>query len=35
MLLNGQPLNRFYLTHSDITNGGKLVFVMGEKPKKK
>lgn len=35
MLLNGQPLNRLYLTHSDFTNGGKLVFVMGEKPKKK
>lgn len=35
MLLNGQPLNRLYLTHSDITDGGKLVFVMGEKPKKK
>lgn len=35
MVLNGQPLNRLYLTHSDITNGGKLVFVMGEKAKKK
>ncbi|MDF2189802.1 GH92 family glycosyl hydrolase [Paraflavitalea sp. CAU 1676] len=35
MILNGQPLNRLFLTHSDITNGGKLVFVMGEKPKKK
>jgi predicted alpha-1,2-mannosidase len=35
MILNGQPLNRFYLTHEDITNGGKLVFVMGEKAKKK
>lgn len=35
MLLNGQPLNRLYLTHSDIVNGGKLVFVMGEKPRKK
>lgn len=35
MILNGQPLNRLYLTHSDITDGGKLVFVMGEKPKKK
>lgn len=35
MLLNGQPLNRLYLTHSDILNGGKLVFVMSDKPKKK
>lgn len=35
MILNGQPLNRLYLTHEDITNGGKLVFVMGEKAKKK
>lgn len=35
MVLNGQPLNRLYLTHGDITSGGKLVFVMGEKPKKK
>jgi len=35
MILNGQPLNRLYLTHGDITSGGKLVFVMGEKPKKK
>jgi predicted alpha-1,2-mannosidase len=34
-LLNGQPLNRFYLTHSDIIKGGKLVFVMGDKPRKK
>jgi putative alpha-1,2-mannosidase len=34
MMLNGQPLNRLFLTHSDITNGGKLLFVMGEKPKK-
>ena len=35
MILNGQPLTQLYLTHSDITSGGKLVFVMGEKPKKK
>lgn len=35
MLLNGQPLDRYYLTHSDILEGGKLVFVMGAKPKKK
>jgi predicted alpha-1,2-mannosidase len=30
--LNGQALNRAYIGHSDIVNGGELVFVMGEKP---
>lgn len=35
MLLNGQPLNRLYITHSEILNGGKLVFVMSDKPRKK
>ena len=29
--LNGQKLNRRYLTHADITNGGKLVFFMDDK----
>ncbi len=32
--LNGKPLGRLYLTHSEIQEGGKLVFVMGPKPKK-
>jgi predicted alpha-1,2-mannosidase len=35
LLLNGQPLNRLYITHSEILNGGKLIFVMSDKPKKK
>jgi predicted alpha-1,2-mannosidase len=35
MLLNGQPLNRLFITHSEILSGGKLVFVMSDKPKKK
>ncbi|RFM29462.1 GH92 family glycosyl hydrolase [Deminuibacter soli] len=35
VLLNGQPLNRLYITHSEIMNGGKLVFVMSTKPVKK
>jgi putative alpha-1,2-mannosidase len=26
--LNGKPLNRLYITHSEIMNGGKLVFYM-------
>lgn len=30
--LNGQVLNRRYLTHSEITNGGELKLVMGNKP---
>ena len=29
--LNGQTLNRRYLTYADITNGGKLVFFMDDK----
>jgi predicted alpha-1,2-mannosidase len=32
---NGQPLNRLYITHAEIMNGGKLVFVMGAKPNRK
>jgi predicted alpha-1,2-mannosidase len=31
--LNGKPYVREYITHKDIMNGGKLVFVMGDKPK--
>lgn len=30
--LNGKPHPSFFLSHSDIMNGGKLVFVMGNKP---
>jgi len=30
--LNGRELNRDFLTYSDITNGGKLVFFMSDKP---
>jgi predicted alpha-1,2-mannosidase len=29
--LNGKPLNRLYITHSEIMNGGKLVFYMSSK----
>ena len=35
VLLNGQPLNRRYITHAEIMNGGKLTFYMSEKPMKK
>ncbi|WP_419806298.1 GH92 family glycosyl hydrolase [Terriglobus sp.] len=30
--LNGKPLNRWYLLHSEIVNGGKLEFVMATTP---
>lgn len=26
--LNGKPLNRLYITHSEIMDGGKIVFYM-------
>jgi putative alpha-1,2-mannosidase len=29
--LNGKPLNRLYITHPEIMNGGKIVFYMSEK----
>lgn len=32
--LNGKPLNRRYLTHSEIMNGGHVVFQMSQEPKK-
>ena len=32
VLLNGQLLNRLYITHDEIMNGGKLVFYMSAKP---
>lgn len=34
VLLNGKPLNKLFITHGDITGGGKLTFYMGAKPKK-
>jgi predicted alpha-1,2-mannosidase len=30
--LNGKPLNRAWLTHEELVEGGKLEFVMGPKP---
>jgi predicted alpha-1,2-mannosidase len=30
--LNGKPLNRPWFTHTDVANGGKLVFIMGPEP---
>jgi putative alpha-1,2-mannosidase len=32
--LNGQPWDKPWFSHSDIANGGKLVFNMGPKPNK-
>lgn len=34
MLLNGKPLLTYFINHSDILNGGELIFIMGDKPKK-
>lgn len=34
LLLNGKPLNRLFLKHEDILNGGTLSFTMGPKPAK-
>jgi predicted alpha-1,2-mannosidase len=34
VLLNGAPLNRLYITHADIMNGGTLTFYMSARPKK-
>lgn len=31
ILLNGKKLDRYYLTHKEIVDGGKLVFVMSDK----
>ena len=33
--LNGKPLKRLFLQHSDITNGGTLEFQLGSSPAKK
>jgi putative alpha-1,2-mannosidase len=32
--LNGKPLNEPWFEHSEIVNGGKLIFTMGPKPNK-
>ncbi|MFT3911045.1 MAG: GH92 family glycosyl hydrolase [Ferruginibacter sp.] len=32
MILNGKPLDHFFLKHSDIIGGGKIVFYMGSNP---
>ncbi|MGH9818977.1 MAG: GH92 family glycosyl hydrolase, partial [Pyrinomonadaceae bacterium] len=31
IIVNGQPLNRHYLTYSEIANGGKIVFFMSDR----
>jgi len=33
--INGKPINRTYITHDEIMNGGTITFEMGPKPKKK
>jgi predicted alpha-1,2-mannosidase len=35
VLLNGQPLTKPFISHSDITSGANLTFFMGPKPKKR
>jgi putative alpha-1,2-mannosidase len=35
VLLNGQLLDRRYITHDEIMKGGKLEFFMSAKPVKK
>ncbi len=35
VLLNGKALNRYYITHEEITSGGKLTFLMSSTPNKK
>jgi putative alpha-1,2-mannosidase len=32
--LNGEALNRSYILHEEITNGGELIFEMGNQPNK-
>lgn len=32
--LNGRPLERSWISHSEVVNGGRLVFVMGSAPNK-
>jgi len=31
--LNGKEIKEKYITHSEIVNGGKLIFTMSDKPK--
>ena len=33
--LNGKPLNKSWFDHSEIRNGGTLIFLMGPEPNKK
>jgi len=33
VLVNGKPINRNYITHTEIMNGGKITFLMSDKPK--
>lgn len=33
--LNGKPINRAYITHDELIQGGELIFVMGKKSNKK
>ncbi|MGC2237574.1 MAG: GH92 family glycosyl hydrolase [Pyrinomonadaceae bacterium] len=33
VVVNGQTLNRNYLTHAEIMNGGRITFYMSDKPK--
>jgi predicted alpha-1,2-mannosidase len=35
VLLNGKPLDKPFLKHSDVLNGGKITFYMSAKPNKK
>lgn len=32
IMLNGMPINRYYITHKELVNGGNLTFKMGNKP---
>jgi putative alpha-1,2-mannosidase len=34
VILNGKELTRNYLNHEDIMHGGKIEFIMSEKPNK-
>ncbi len=31
--VNGKAINRTYITHAEIMNGGKITFLMSDKPK--
>ncbi len=33
VLVNGKPINRNYITHAEVVNGGKITFMMSDKPK--